>query len=221
MISANPAGQRRAEMNILNRTEKRELLVLQRIARATLVSAIVERKNTHHLRYYEAIMDLQYPVGRFTFPESTTAPQRQAWIQEIGRAPRELRAAVAALTLEQLDTPYRPGGWTGRQVVHHVPDSHMNAFVRFKLALTEDQPTIKPYDEARWAELADTTLPAEPSLDLLEALHVRWVRLLESMSQRDYQRTFVHPESGVWRLDQYLAQYAWHGQHHIAHIASL
>ncbi len=165
--------------------------------------------------------DLQYPIGRFAFPESTTEPQREAWIQEIARAPRELRAAVAGLTLEQLDTPYRPGGWTGRQVVHHVPDSHMNAFVRFKLALTEDQPTIKPYDEARWAELADATLPVEPSLDLLEALHVRWVRLLESMSERDYQRTFAHPESGVWRLDQYLGQYAWHGRHHIAHIALL
>ena len=140
--------------------------------------------------------DLQYPIGRFSFPESTTAAQRQAWIREIARTPRDLRAAVAGLSEEQLDTPYRPGGWTVRQVVHHVPDSHMNAFIRFKLALTEDQPTIKPYDEARWAVLPDATLPVEPSLDLLEALHLRWVRLLESMSERDYQRTFVHPESG-------------------------
>jgi uncharacterized damage-inducible protein DinB len=162
--------------------------------------------------------DLQYPIGRFTFPESTTAEQRQTWIQEIARAPQELRAAVAGLSQEQLDTPYRPGGWTVRQVAHHVPDSHMNAFIRFKLALTEDQPTIKPYNEARWAVLADAALPIDPSLDLLAALHIRWVRLLQTMSELDYQRTFVHPESGVWRLDQCLAQYAWHGRHHTGHI---
>jgi len=165
--------------------------------------------------------DLQYPIGRFSFPDSSTAEQRQTWIQEISRAPRELRAAVGSLPPQQLDTPYRPGGWTARQVVHHVPDSHMNAFIRFKLALTEDQPTIKPYDEARWALLPDARLPIEPSLDLLEALHARWVGLLNSMSERDFQRTFVHPESGPWRLDQYLAQYAWHGRHHVAHIQSL
>jgi uncharacterized damage-inducible protein DinB len=162
--------------------------------------------------------DLQYPIGRFTFPESTTAEQRQTWIQEIARAPQELRAAVAGLSQEQLDTPYRPGGWTVRQVAHHVPDSHMNAFIRFKLALTEDQPTIKPYNEARWAVLADAALPIDPSLDLLAALHIRWVRLLQTLSELDYQRTFVHPESGVWRLDQCLAQYAWHGRHHTGHI---
>jgi uncharacterized damage-inducible protein DinB len=165
--------------------------------------------------------DLQYPIGKFSFPDTTTPAQRQTWIQEIARAPLELRGAVAGLSEEQLDTPYRPGGWTVRQVVHHVPDSHMNAFVRFKLALTEDQPTIKPYDEALWAKLSDAALPVEPSLGLLEALHIRWVRLLETMSERDYQRTFVHPESGSWRLDQYLAQYAWHGRHHVAHIAQL
>jgi uncharacterized damage-inducible protein DinB len=162
--------------------------------------------------------DLQYPVGRFTLPESSTAEQRQQWILEIARTPQEFRAAVSGLSEEQLDTPYRPGGWTVRQVVHHVPDSHMNAFIRFKLALTEDQPTIKPYDEARWATLADAALAIEPSLDLLEALHIRWVRLLQTMSELDYQRTFMHPESGAWRLDQYLAQYAWHGRHHTAHI---
>jgi len=167
------------------------------------------------------MVDLQYPIGRFSFPESTTAEQRQEWICEIARTPEELRAAVADLSKEQLDTPYRPGGWTIRPVAHHVPDSHMNAFVRFKLALTEDQPIIKSYDEARWAALADAALPVEPSLDLLEALHLRWVRILESMSERDYQRTFAHPESGIWRLDQYLAQYAWHGRHHVAHIRSI
>ena len=165
--------------------------------------------------------DLQYPIGRFTYPESTTAEQRQTWIGEIARTARDLRTAVAGLTPAQLETPYRPGGWTVRQVVHHVPESHMNAFIRFKLALTEDEPTIKPYDEARWSALADAALPVEPSLDLLEALHLRWVGLLESMSERDYQRTFKHPESGVLRLDQYLAQYAWHGRHHVAHIMSL
>jgi hypothetical protein len=164
--------------------------------------------------------DLQYPIGHFSSPESTTPEQRQTWIRQISRAPQDLRAAVADLSEQQLDTPYRPGGWTVRQVVHHIPDSHMNAFVRFKLALTEDQPIIKPYDEARWAVLADAALPIDPSLDLLDALHVRWVRILESMSERDYQRTFLHPESGAWRLDQYLAQYAWHGRHHLAHIRS-
>jgi hypothetical protein len=172
-------------------------------------------------RYHQVMTDLQYPIGRFTFPQSTTTEQLQAWIREIARTPQEMRAAVSGLSNEQLDTPYRPGGWTVRQVVHHVPDSHMNAFVRFKLALTEDQPTIKPYDEARWAVMADATLPVEPSLDLLEALHLRWIRILESMSERDYQRAFAHPESGVWRLDQCLAQYAWHGRHHVAHITSL
>ena len=172
-------------------------------------------------RYYETMSDLQYPIGQFTWPDTTTAEQRQTWIREIARTPQELRAAVAALTPEQIDTSYRPGGWTARQVAHHVPDSHMNAFIRFKLGLTENQPTIKPYDEARWAQLADAALPVEPSLDLLEALHLRWVGLLESMSERDFQRTFVHPESGAWRLDQYLAQYAWHGRHHVAHIRSI
>jgi len=165
--------------------------------------------------------DLQYPIGRFSFPDSTTSPEREAWIREIARAPKELRAAVERLSPGQLDTPYRPGGWTARQVAHHVPESHMNAFIRFKLALTEDQPIIKPYDEARWAALADAAGPVEPSLDLLDALHLRWVGLLESMTESDYRRTFMHPESGSWRLDQYLAQYAWHGRHHTAHIASL
>jgi uncharacterized damage-inducible protein DinB len=165
--------------------------------------------------------DLRYPVGQFVLPDSTAPRERVGWIKEIARAPHDLRAAVSNLSKEQLDTPYRPGGWTVRQVAHHVPDSHLNAYVRFKLALTEDQPTIKPYDEARWATLADTALPVEASLNLLEALHLRWVHLLESMSDQDFQRRFVHPESGPWRLDQYLSQYAWHGRHHIAHITEL
>ena len=166
-------------------------------------------------------IDLRYPIGPFSFPDATTTTERHSWIHEIARAPRDLRAAAAGLSAGQLDTPYRPGGWTVRQVVHHVPDSHLNAYVRFKLALTEDRPTIKPYDEASWATLADTALSVDASLDLLEALHLRWVRLLESMSDSDFQRSFVHPESGPWRLDQYLSQYAWHGRHHIAHITGL
>ena len=133
-----------------------------------------------------------------------------------------MRAAVAGLTPERFDTPYRPGGWTVRQVVHHVPDSHMNAYVRFKLALTEDEPTIKPYEEAAWAELADSaSTPVDVSLTLLETLHDRWVRLLRSMTEADFARKFRHPQLGVVPLDKNLALYAWHGKHHVAHITSL
>ena len=129
---------------------------------------------------------------------------------------------MAGLSEQQLDTPYRPGGWTARQVVHHLADSHMNSCVRFRLALTEDSPTIKPYDEVSWASLPDaSTMPVEPSLILLEGLHSRWVRLLESMSETDFLREFHHPESGVVRLEQNLAHYAWHGKHHVAHINSV
>jgi hypothetical protein len=167
-------------------------------------------------------MDPRYPIGKFSFPESSTPEQRREWIREIEEAPGCLRAAVAGLTEEQLDTPYRPGGWTVRQVVHHLPDSHMNSFVRFKLALTEETPTIKPYDEALWAKLPDAVgTPIETSLRLLEGLHGRWVRLLESMSDADFARAFHHPEAGMIRLDQNLALYAWHGKHHVAHITSL
>jgi uncharacterized damage-inducible protein DinB len=132
-----------------------------------------------------------------------------------------MRAAVAELMEQQLDMPYRPGGWTVRQVVHHVPESHMNSYVRFKLALTEGDPVIKPYDEALWAKLADADAPIEGSLALLDALHRRWVGLLESMKEGDFERTFRHPELGPVRLDQNLALYAWHGKHHVAHIAAL
>ncbi|HEY4362281.1 MAG TPA: putative metal-dependent hydrolase [Bryobacteraceae bacterium] len=166
-------------------------------------------------------MDLRYPIGTFSFPASSTAPQRHEWILEIAAAPGHLRAAVAGLTEEQLDTPYRPGGWTVRQVAHHVPDSHMNSYVRFKLALTEDEPVIKPYDEALWAGLADAAAPVDASIELLEALHWRWVSLLESMSEGDFGRSFRHPEIGLVRLDQNLALYAWHGKHHVAHIMAL
>ncbi len=166
--------------------------------------------------------DLRYPIGKFTFPEQATDAQCRQWIDEIAAAPAALRSAVAGLSPEQLDTPYRPGGWTVRQVVHHVPDSHLNSYVRFKLALTEEEPTIKPYDEARWAELPDTReTPVEVSLGLLDALHERWVTLLRSLSPADLERTFRHPEMGVVPLRKNVALYAWHGRHHIAHITSL
>jgi hypothetical protein len=133
-----------------------------------------------------------------------------------------LRAAVAGLTPQQLDTPYRPEGWSVRQVVHHVPESHMNAYIRFKLALTEDEPTVKPYDEAAWAKLPDVPgTPIETSLTLLEALHDRWVRVLRLLDDNSFKRTFHHPEIGVVTLERNLALYAWHGKHHAAHVTSL
>lgn len=165
--------------------------------------------------------DLQYPIGKFSVPTDVLAPLRSRWMEEVSQAPARLRGAVVGLKEEQLDTPYRPGGWTVRQVVHHVPDSHMNAYVRFKLALTEDTPTIKPYAENFWAELADSTAPLETSLSLLENLHHRWVLLLRSLREEDWSRTFRHPDLGVRRLDQTLALYAWHGRHHAAHITNL
>src|SRR5215831_17963018 len=148
-------------------------------------------------------MDLRYPIGQFQYDGPHTAEQRQRLVDQIGEMPARLRAAVEGLSPQQLDTPYRPGGWTVRQVVHHLPDSHMNSYVRFRLALTEDEPTIKPYDEARWAELADAkTAPIEASLALLENLHERWVALLRSLSAADWTRTFRHPEMGVMTLEQ-------------------
>ncbi len=166
--------------------------------------------------------DLAYPIGKFSFPASTSAAERREWTHEISQAPQQLRAAVDGLSEEQIDTPYRPGGWTVRQVVHHVPESHMNSYIRFKLALTEDTPTIKPYDEALWAKLPDMSVaPIQTSLTLLEALHSRWVRLLEAMSDAEFNRAFRHPEIGLVRLDQNLALYAWHGKHHVAHITRL
>jgi hypothetical protein len=170
-----------------------------------------------------ATEDLRYPVGRFRYPESITEEQRQQWIEDIAGAPDALRQAVQGLTEEQLNTPYRAGGWTVRQVVHHLPDSHVNAYVRYKLALTEEEPTIKPYEEARWAELPDSSLvPVDVSLTLLEALHARWVGLLRNMSGDDFQRTYFHPEQQrLFKLQDVLALYAWHGRHHVAHITSL
>jgi uncharacterized damage-inducible protein DinB len=166
--------------------------------------------------------DLRYPVGKFEAVTSLTGEQRRQCIDAIAEAPARLAAAVAGLMPAQLDTPYRPGGWTVRQLVHHIADSHMNALIRFKLALTEDEPTIKTYEEARWAELADTkTPPIESSLVLLENLHKRWVLLLRSLTSADWPRKFRHPEWGPATVDFLLAQYAWHGRHHVAHITSL
>jgi uncharacterized damage-inducible protein DinB len=165
---------------------------------------------------------LRHPIGRFSFQAPATAEQRQKWIAEIADAPAQLRAAIAGLKDEQLDTPYRDGGWTVRQVIHHVPESHMNAYIRFKLALTEAEPAVKAYDEAAWAETADVReTPIEVSLALLENLHKRWVVLLKSMSEADFAKQFQHPDLGLVPLEKNLALYAWHGKHHVAHITSL
>ncbi|HEX8848873.1 MAG TPA: bacillithiol transferase BstA [Gemmatimonadaceae bacterium] len=167
--------------------------------------------------------DLRYPVGRFSYTATAPDPARRAgFIDDIAQLPQRLRKAVQGLDDARLDTPYRPGGWTVRQVVHHVPDSHMNAYVRFKLALTEDTPRIKPYDEAKWAELRDgRTGPLAPSLAILDGLHDRWTVLLRSMTPTDFERTLEHPENGVMTLDRMLALYAWHSRHHLAHITEL
>jgi uncharacterized damage-inducible protein DinB len=166
--------------------------------------------------------ELSFPIGKFKWEGDATDEKRQHFIDEIAGTPARVRAAVEGLSTEQIETPYRPGGWTVRQVVHHIADSHLNSYVRFRLALTEDEPTIKPYHEDRWAELDDArTAPLEVSLALLESLHERWVHLLKSLEAKDFARTFRHPEMGVVSLDKNLGLYAWHGRHHIAHITSL
>jgi uncharacterized damage-inducible protein DinB len=167
--------------------------------------------------------DPRYPIGRFTPDQASTPETRTRHINQIAGLPSRLRQAVSQLSPEQLNTPYREGGWTVRQVIHHVPDSHLNAYIRCKLALTEETPTIKPYDEAAWARLKDSELtPADVSLDLLEAVHTRWVTLLRSLQAEDFRRRFIHPEAGGARdLDWLVALYAWHGNHHLGHITSL
>jgi hypothetical protein len=173
---------------------------------------------------YKTLMadDLRYPIGPFTPTLPATSDIRGAAIAAIAALPHDMRAAVDGLTDAQLDTPYREGGWTARQVVHHVADSHMNGFIRVKLALTEQNPTIKPYDEKQWALLADTRLPVTVSLDLLDVLHRRWVEIYRAMSSDQFARTFVHPEHGAtFTLDEHVQDYAWHGRHHVAHIAGL
>src|SRR5215472_10806744 len=167
-------------------------------------------------------MDPRYPIGNFEMPARVTSARREQAMDEIRSLPAKIRAAVKGLKEAQLDTPYRTGGWTVRQVVHHVPDSHLNAYVRLKLALTETEPTIKTYQEGRWAELGDVkATPIETSLALLENLHKRWVVLLRSLERDDWARKFRHPDWGLVTVDFLLAQYAWHGRHHVAHITSL
>jgi uncharacterized damage-inducible protein DinB len=165
--------------------------------------------------------DLRYPIGRFSPTASSVPGIRAAHIETLRQLPERLRAAVSGLSDAQLDTPYREGGWTVRQVVHHVADSHTYAYLRCKHALTEDWPTIKPYDEGAWANLADSRLPVEISLASIAALHSRWVSLLESLSEEDFQKGYNHPERGRQNLATALALYAWHARHHTAHITSL
>jgi uncharacterized damage-inducible protein DinB len=165
--------------------------------------------------------DLRYPIGKFDGSREITPELRREFIQTITNLPSKIAEAVENLSDEQLDTEYRPGGWTVRQTVHHVADSHLNSYCRFKLALTEEKPTIRPYYEDRWAELADSKLPVDVSLRLLEDIHKRWVTLLESFTEDDFKRELIHPESGDWTLDKFLGLYDWHSKHHTAHITKL
>jgi uncharacterized damage-inducible protein DinB len=165
--------------------------------------------------------DPRYPIGRFSYTGPLTAEQKHQFLSDIEQTPARLRAAVAGLSEKQLNTPYREGGWTVRQLAHHVPDSHMNSYIRFKLALTEDAPTIKPYLEDRWAQLADSQAPPEVSLVLLDCIHQRWMMILRSLSDADWKRTFRHPELGPMSLERTLSLYSWHGRHHVAHVTKL
>jgi len=167
--------------------------------------------------------DLRFPIGRFSRPETTTAESRAAAVEAIAAMPAALRAAIAGLSEAQLDTPYRPGGWTVRQLVHHVADSHMNAYVRMKLAATEDMPAIKPYDEQRWAELPEArTLPVEVSLALIESLHTRWVAFMRALTPEQFARAVRHPDwDRPLTIDTMAALYGWHARHHVAHVTAL
>ena len=165
---------------------------------------------------------LKYPIGKFTSPEKITQEHLAEAINEIKALPKYLESTVKPLSEEQLDTPYRPGGWTVRQVVHHCSDSHINAFIRFKLALTENNPTIKPYDEAAWANLGDSKLPIEISIGILKNIHFKWGLILDQMSPEDFEKTYFHPESQKSvPLKEVALMYCWHGKHHLAHIQSL
>ena len=167
-------------------------------------------------------MDPRYPIGKLEIPANITPELRRNAIATIAATPAKFRAAVKGLTDAQLDTPYREGGWTVRQVVHHVPDSHLNAYVRLKLALTESTPTIKPYAEDKWAQLDDSrSTPIEVSLALLESLHTRWDILWRSLKPEDFSRKLVHPDHGERTIDWLVFVYAWHGPHHTAHITEL
>ncbi len=165
--------------------------------------------------------ELRFPIGEFDKNIEVTPELKEKFLNDIADLPKLVRKSVEGLSDEQLDTLYRPEGWTVRQVVHHIPESHWNSYIRFKLALTEDSPTIKPYYEDRWAELGDNKMPIENSLNILESLHNRWIVLLNSMSDEDFERTLIHPESGEWTLAKMCGLYAWHGKHHTAHITKL
>lgn len=165
--------------------------------------------------------ELKYPIGPFTCKEEITVDERNACIRDIEELPATLRSLVEGLSEPQIDTPYRPGGWTVRELVHHIADSHMNAYVRFKLAVTEDNPTIKAYDQDLWAGLGDVEAPVGVSLDLIEALHVRWVLFLRSLDEEGFCRPFYHPEEGPMKVSDLLQLYSWHSRHHAAHISSL
>lgn len=168
------------------------------------------------------IEQLKYPIGKYTPPEIITPAHLAEWIATIASLPKLLADAVEELTDVQLDTPYRPDGWTVRQVVHHLADSHMNAFIRFKLTVTEDNPTIKPYFEERWAQLADSAMPVDVSLELLKSLHTRWVILLQSLSSVEFERTYFHPQyQYTVPLARVTGLYAWHSNHHLRHITAL
>ena len=165
--------------------------------------------------------DLRFPIGKFD--KSSIGPERRAeFIQTITDLPEKINEAVKGLSDEQIDTPYRPGGWSVKQTIHHIADSHMNSYCRFKLALTEDEtPTIRPYYEDRWAELPDSRLPIDSSLAIIDGIHRRWAAMLNAMSDSDFDKRFNHPESGEWTLDGALALYAWHSLHHTAHVTNL
>jgi DinB superfamily len=166
------------------------------------------------------IEQLRFPIGPFTPPNEYSPVYIQNCISKIEKLPQLLSEAVADMTEPQLDTPYRPGGWTARQVIHHIADSHINSYTRFKLALTEDQPIIRPYDEVSWAELPDgKSAPIDISVDLIRSLHQRWSLVLQQMDAEQWQRTFFHPGMNrIWSLEYAVAMYAWHGEHHLAHV---
>ncbi len=165
--------------------------------------------------------DLRYPIGEFNKNFVVTPALRVEYIKTILALHDNLAGAVSGLNETQLDTPYRPEGWTIRQTIHHVADSHLNAFIRFKLSLTENAPTIRPYFEDRWAELADSKMPIDVSMKIIQGIHLRWATLLMAMTEEDFKRELIHPESGVWTLEKTLALYDWHGRHHTAHITNL
>ncbi|KGR75623.1 YfiT family bacillithiol transferase [Ureibacillus sinduriensis] len=163
-------------------------------------------------------MDERYPIGQFTCGETISLEDIQRWIEEIKTFPKELREVVEGLGEEMLENTYREGGWTIRQLVHHIADSHLNSYIRFKLALTETNPTIKPYAEDKWAELPDSSLPIEISLNIIQSLHERWAFLLANLTVAQHKRNFIHPDSGDIPLEMNVGLYAWHGNHHLAHI---